>query len=1045
MEFLAFEDGVIRDPRYRDELSPIANRLEKKAKFRGEPHVTKSKFVVRYRKKELSKCKQPFACNPHEIVFRDFDVGASYTTTVKLLNVSSEFNSFRISPVSPEYSDIISVEYELPSRIAAGLSWCIKINFNPSNNEDITTKLQITTENGYFFLPIRTLKKRAVVTVDCTDVDFGTLTLGESKKKIITLSNNGASVGPVYISGSFKKVAEKTHIDPVSKQEYPYLVINPLMFRIDIPAFSKFQVELIFAPYEEVDFNCTIIFSDRNENTTGDFSVNVRGKASSLPVHVSSPGIDFSWCFYGCTYSGEVSITNKANITAIVEPEVPKELQSVIRFDPKMVCIQAGTELSIKMYFTPKPFLGCDFSAVIDFNVKGQTLPATVGITALLTTREPRVTTPVIDLGTSFINNEVVGTVSVLNQSDLPQMIGFPRLPENISAYPQALTILPKEEFVFNVNVVPPCVGKYSQQLYLLNEYGDKRSVEINGIGTLPLLKFSETTFFLPPCPIDSSLSVNTVVKNTAKEYCHFKFQVPGEYIQISPSSGAIRPGESIPIVIFFIPPPEFVSIAAEVTSPSLPKQLKRKKMTKAHTVSRESPQTLEVEIPKISSYVDWEDSGDSYWSKHKRVLIKCISTVASEETEEVCFLKVSCTAIKASVVGRSLISIKTPVKDGEIEKKPSKNVKKVDPKPILPNTLEMISVSPFKSTLFIDFGEVTLNRITQKICFLKSNEVEPQYFQLRPVDLVSPFTVIRYPDSALKTGEEDVVIIQFQPSEYGVYSDVITFSTTSANDIDIFLTGACCCTDLVVSLERNMDVTSPSDSVVAIPIATTLVTGTTSVPIYFFNRGAFALDVFIQAGEDLDWEQKRTFVIHPNKFIVPPKGSASSNCLFSPPQEGLFSQALVVHAGGFEHKLQVEGRGTAKPVYFVPPSQESAIEEIAISHADPFYGRSSDYPFHLHFTKGETKYFVFGCIKGGPVAECTVEKWSDVYTTAGWSVDSHKLSLVSESQVSLGIQLSYTNIDFSGEIPFCRFCIYIRCPSDPSNDEILYICCTGI
>eukprot|EP00796_Vickermania_ingenoplastis_P012558 gene12558-8607_t len=1053
MEFLAYEDGVIRDPRYRDEVAPTANRITRKLKLASEPVVPRNnKVSLPTQRRQLPESKRPFSCSPKEVIFRDFDLEYTYTINVKLTNVTNGFNSFRVSPVSPEFSDIISIDYVLPPRIAAGLSWTIRIKFRPVKNEDITTKFQITTESGYFFLPVRTLKKRAVVTVDVSEVDFGTLTLGDSKKKNIMLYNNGASLGSVYISGSFKKIAEKMHIDPVSKQEFPYLVMNPLMFRIDIPAFSKFQLELIFAPYEEVDFNCTIIFSDRHEASDSDYVVTVRGQATSLPVHVSSPALNFSWCFYGCTYSREVSIMNSANITAIVEPEVPKDLEQVIRFDPKMICIQAGTELNIMAYFTPQPFLGTDFTAVIDFNVKGQTLPATVKIAASLTTREPSVQTMSIDVGTCFNNSESISGLPVTNQSDLPQMLGFPRLPENISVYPQTLTILPKETYEFQICVVPPCVGRYSQQLVLLNEYGDKKSIEITGIGSLPALKFSECTIFLPPCSLDSSVSASTVVRNTTKEYRQFFFQVPGDYIRVSPSTGALRPGESIPVVIFFVAPPEFIAVAAEPPPPTTLKQAKRKRVTKAHGHPREAPLVAEVEQPKVSSYVDWEDPGElspgspSMWSKHKCVLLRCTSSAASEKSEETCFIKIHCTAIKASVVGRSLLSIKSAVPDAAPEKKATKGSKKADPAPTMPTAIDRIDVSPFNCTLFVDFGEVTLNRVTQRVCFLKSNEEGATTFQLRPVDLVSPFTVVRYPDHLFLPGEEDIVIIQFQPSEYGVYSDVITFSSSTGNDVDIFLSGACCCTDLVVSLDANMDVSNPRESVDTVPIPTTLLTETTQVPLYFYNLGAFALDVSLQFDETVDWTLRRTFVLHPDKFIVPPKGKMVSSCYFTPQKDGPYEQRIAVKAGGFEHALRFEGRGCGQRIYVIPPKENSASQAqiTSVDAADPHHGKSAVYPYHLHFARGEGKHFTFGSIRGGPAAECLVEGWTDVFTKAGWSVDTMRLVVPSGGTQTLGIHLSYNDMANDGVIPYCRFSIHLRCPADPSVDTTLYLCCTG-
>ncbi|XP_071804990.1 cilia- and flagella-associated protein 74-like [Asterias amurensis] len=140
--------------------------------------------------KEFKGC--PFYSKPDVIHFKDFDVGKSYKKKVILTNVSYSVNFIKLVDLSEHLKDFIDLQFDPPGQMSAGMSCEMMVTFKPMINEDLDGEVKFLTQTGPFNVPVTCSTKKCDLSVDTSHVDFGTQVIGETLKKTITLTNEGA-------------------------------------------------------------------------------------------------------------------------------------------------------------------------------------------------------------------------------------------------------------------------------------------------------------------------------------------------------------------------------------------------------------------------------------------------------------------------------------------------------------------------------------------------------------------------------------------------------------------------------------------------------------------------------------------------------------------------------------------------------------------------------------------------------------------------------------------------------------------------------------
>ncbi|XP_036960629.1 cilia- and flagella-associated protein 74 isoform X2 [Acanthopagrus latus] len=158
-----------------------------------QPAISSGKLNVVVQKvhgKELRR--PPFLSKPEIIIFKDFEVGKMYKKKIVLTNNSYITNHCKLLGVSTHLKDFISINFEPPGSLSAGMSCEMQAVFQPMINEDLEGEVQFASAMGPFSVPVRCTIKKCDLEVDSQFIDFGLHVVGQTISRTVTLTNKGA-------------------------------------------------------------------------------------------------------------------------------------------------------------------------------------------------------------------------------------------------------------------------------------------------------------------------------------------------------------------------------------------------------------------------------------------------------------------------------------------------------------------------------------------------------------------------------------------------------------------------------------------------------------------------------------------------------------------------------------------------------------------------------------------------------------------------------------------------------------------------------------
>ncbi|XP_074074808.1 cilia- and flagella-associated protein 74 [Macrotis lagotis] len=164
------------------EQAILANTLEKLRS--GIIH----KQVVSGR--EFKGC--PFYSKPALLHFKNFDVGKIYKKKMTLINASFTINYCKLVEVDDHLKDFITVDFDPPGPMSAGISCEVLITFKPMINKDLEGNITFLAQTGSFSTPLKCTTKKCFLSLDKELIDFGSYVVGEVASRTITLENHGA-------------------------------------------------------------------------------------------------------------------------------------------------------------------------------------------------------------------------------------------------------------------------------------------------------------------------------------------------------------------------------------------------------------------------------------------------------------------------------------------------------------------------------------------------------------------------------------------------------------------------------------------------------------------------------------------------------------------------------------------------------------------------------------------------------------------------------------------------------------------------------------
>ncbi|XP_074970392.1 cilia- and flagella-associated protein 74 [Phalacrocorax aristotelis] len=170
----------------------LATRVEKKENFEKKKEEIQTGI---FRKQMVSgrECKGgTFYSKPSCIHFKDFDVGQIYKKKIVLINASYSINFCRLVGISDWLKDFISIHFDPPGKMSAGMSCEMVVTFKPMVNETLEGEVMFMAQTGSFSVPLKCTAKRCILALDKELIDFGSHVVGETISQTINLTNSGA-------------------------------------------------------------------------------------------------------------------------------------------------------------------------------------------------------------------------------------------------------------------------------------------------------------------------------------------------------------------------------------------------------------------------------------------------------------------------------------------------------------------------------------------------------------------------------------------------------------------------------------------------------------------------------------------------------------------------------------------------------------------------------------------------------------------------------------------------------------------------------------
>jgi hypothetical protein len=912
-----------------------------------------------------------FLPNPSSIAFTDFVVGQVYKKTFELTNVSQGFNAFKAQPMPPNVRDVFDLVYTPQSMMSAGMSTTLTLTFTPKENTDIETVVPILAQTGFIEIPVKCTRKRCLVSVNSKKIDFTNVVVAERVSHTVVIKNAGALPSKFRICGDFLENGcfQMQQIDAdgaehnVFSMDPELNVVKPQS--IMLHPFGKYQLTLTFNPVQVCSLETSLYFAFEHEEVD-DIVVFIQASAIDVPVYVSDNSvIDLQCCFYDTLYRDKFSVKNTTRSAVKVSPEVPPCLKGMLEYVPKFGFVQPdGATFDFQIKFTPNEGLAAELDVPVKVIVSDQSMPIFYQLRATLSRRNIVLDPAELQFGMSTVGEGLSLPLSITNQCLLPRKIGFVRLPSNIKIFPESFfDIGPSETMQVMVSVTPLSLGQSTQTLQLRTEHDEVFSIPVTSHGKQSPLSFDFSKLSLPPTTVGCPTSVAVTMTNNSNTNQRYAFSVNRRYcVSFSPNNGELTKGESVPIVVTFLPTQDAVDLTVpevpDVSATSVhdtneaslaissatggptpaaedPKGKKaadgaKKKITKAEEeAERKEKERLEEEarldreqrirereiiLKEFSALEQWEESRTSLgeqWSKHRTLLVPCF---IEGWPSKAIFISVRCSVVNPTVVARL---VTTNDDSSPMGPEKSREAEAIKTKARQPSTSGQVSTSntprpvivepaivregpsTFSSAATIDFASVPADRALLKTVLIRNSG--DREVQLRPnrLDPFGPFSIVKPPLPALKPKQQCEAVIRFLPKTKAKYTQEWSIACVGGNKLFFTLKGEGLPAMLSVSLERN--VISSSKDVLPVSLGACLTNDKVEQPVFLTNLSPFPLTVEASLTKVLNLNGNATcpFFISPPNFTIPANGKTEVMATFAPSVEGHFSAVAVLEYGG--------------------------------------------------------------------------------------------------------------------------------------------------
>lgn len=525
------------------------------------------------------------------VLFKDFVPGKVYKRKVTLTNASLAFNTFKLLELPDAVKDFFEISYTHPGAMSPGMACDMYIRFEPKINEDILEHIPLLCQTGPQSIPLTCLTKRADLSAKSTNIEFDVI-MGEFNTIQIVLVNHGALDVPIAVKQLASMPPDMSpetvaaHLaDAEANNLYAEEPADTLAYAVENVAanYATTKIDLTFTPVHPGETVVPLhlcLPKGMSVPQSPDLLVLVHLRAHEVPIYILHEVMDFKCCCYGMAYSQIIPVCNRGKVALKASLQVSKELHGFVTFSPDMAYVQGqerggkAGRFDFRMRFEPegklldrcKEYLVEGPTGLMDIIeipvrvlVPDQTLPIYFTFRVQLTTGALKFSQEEIDFGECAVMDSVSVKLGVTNVGELPQRVGFMKLPREITVQPNTgfRALLPGETSIFDVIFCPYSNIDYSFKITATTSANARYDLSCRAKGSQPPIQFTCTNFQLRSCIPTDRIQQSFFCTNISKtDSATMELLVPrGSGIKISPIVATIEPGQTARFQVDFCPP----------------------------------------------------------------------------------------------------------------------------------------------------------------------------------------------------------------------------------------------------------------------------------------------------------------------------------------------------------------------------------------------------------------------------------------------------------------------------------------------------------
>ncbi|XP_028982034.1 hydrocephalus-inducing protein homolog [Diachasma alloeum] len=508
---------------------------------------------------------------PSIVIFQQFLAKKKYNTTITIINTDTESHFVK---VVPGYSPVFSIEFKgsiFNTKVAPGMSHIYNVKFSPDDTKDYDYQLNISTDLGFFSVPIIALGPKPIL--NFPDI----ITLPPTAVKIpsaipLTVQNLGSAPAVfklLSLSPQFSIKPSNGILNPHKNLQFTLNFMAPSLGNFTGLFFLKYETgELIRIRTQGSTTNCRISLTTENlamEDTflglstdktikifnDSDYTLDYQWMRFQNLLEDNEEKEKFSEIFATATDTETLRYTNleyfdicnseihEKTCERILQDEITCLTTEDFLFSSKnfVLCPTSGkiwprSSTQVLVTFQPQVMGEIAITAFLEISGSEQRLPLNIsGICR----------GPEIKLNTSAIEIEKIYLCSTQNIEIISSNVGFipgtlvhREKPSDFSAVirvsPQSHELYPNEYKSFNLSFTPSRTGEFVERVdFIIEESSEVMSVYVTGHSICPKLYFDKPSIDLGVTGVSFTSTEEVTLQNRTTVPVKYRLLIPDD------------------------------------------------------------------------------------------------------------------------------------------------------------------------------------------------------------------------------------------------------------------------------------------------------------------------------------------------------------------------------------------------------------------------------------------------------------------------------------------------------------------------------------